>query len=98
MIWEKETFIKYAFPAGIIAGTGLSNVYDRFIHGGVVDYLFWHYGVEFAVFNFEDVMIEFWCCGDFISLMEELSFSSAFGGKWQVNGEATFFTCKKFIV
>lgn len=59
LIWEKETFIKYAFPAGIIAGAGLSNVYDRFIHGGVVDYLFWHYGFEFAVFNFADVMIDF---------------------------------------
>lgn len=59
LIWEKETFIKYAFPAGIIAGAGLSNVFDRFIHGGVVDYLFWHYGFEFAVFNFADVMIDF---------------------------------------
>ena len=56
---KKETFIKYAFPAGIIAGAALSNVYDRFIHGGVVDYFFWHYGFEFAVFNFADVMINF---------------------------------------
>ena len=59
LIWEKETFIIYAFPAGIIAGAGLSNVFDRFMHGGVVDYLFWHYGFEFAVFNFADVMIDF---------------------------------------
>ena len=59
LIWEKETFIKYTFPAGIIAGAGLSNVFDRFMHGGVVDYLFWHYGFEFAVFNFADVMIDF---------------------------------------
>ncbi|DAB32382.1 MAG TPA: signal peptidase II, partial [Sulfurospirillum sp. UBA11407] len=31
--------------------------YDRFIHGGVVDYFYWHRWFEFAVFNFADVMI-----------------------------------------
>ena len=56
----KERFVRYSLPAGIIMGAGLSNVYDRFIHGGVVDYFFWHYGFEFAVFNFADVMID---CG-----------------------------------
>ena len=34
-------------------------VIDRFIHGGVVDYVFWHKWFEFAVFNFADVMIDF---------------------------------------
>ena len=60
LLRHKESFIKYSLPAGIIMGAGLSNVYDRFIHGGVVDYFFWHYGFEFAVFNFADVMID---CG-----------------------------------
>ena len=49
----------YAIPAGILIGAGLSNVYDRFIHGGVVDYIFWHCGFNFAIFNFADVMIDF---------------------------------------
>ncbi|MDD3342084.1 MAG: signal peptidase II [Sulfurospirillaceae bacterium] len=60
LLRHKESFQKYSLPAGIIMGAGLSNVYDRFIHGGVVDYFFWHYGFEFAVFNFADVMID---CG-----------------------------------
>ena len=48
----------YAFPAGIVLGAGLSNIYDRFIHGGVVDMVYWHCGFDFAVFNFADVMID----------------------------------------
>jgi len=59
LFFNKEIFHLYAFPIGIIAGAALSNIYDRFIHGGVVDYFFWHYGFEFAVFNFADVMIDF---------------------------------------
>lgn len=48
----------YMVPSGILIGAGLSNIYDRFVHGGVVDYLFWHCGFDFAVFNFADVMID----------------------------------------
>ncbi|MEA3373114.1 MAG: signal peptidase II [Campylobacterota bacterium] len=48
----------YSIPAGILIGAGLSNVYDRFIHGGVVDYVYWHCGFNFAIFNFADVMID----------------------------------------
>jgi len=33
----------YAVPAGILLGAGLSNVYDRFIHEGVVDYIYYHH-------------------------------------------------------
>lgn len=55
---EKLFFKEHVLAIGIITGAALSNVYDRFIHGGVVDYFFWHYGFEFAVFNFADVMID----------------------------------------
>ena len=48
----------YAFPAGLLLGGAFSNVYDRFIHGGVVDMVYWHCGFNFAVFNFADVMID----------------------------------------
>jgi len=48
----------YMLPAGILIGAGLSNVYDRFVHGGVVDYIFWHCGFNFAIFNFADMMID----------------------------------------
>jgi len=50
--------ICYAFPAGLMVGAALSNIYDRFIHGGVVDMVYWHCGFDFAVFNFADVMID----------------------------------------
>ena len=48
----------YAVPLGILFGAGIGNVYDRFVHGGVVDYVSWHCGFNFAVFNFADVMID----------------------------------------
>ena len=57
--FEKLFFKDHTLAIGIVAGAALSNVNDRFIHGGVVDYFFWHYGFEFAVFNFADVMINF---------------------------------------
>lgn len=54
----KEGYLKrYAFPAGLLVGGALGNVYDRFIHEGVVDYIAWHCGFNFAVFNFADMMI-----------------------------------------
>ncbi len=59
LLFYKEVLQNYSLPIGLIAGAALSNIYDRFIHGGVVDYFFWHYGFEFAVFNFADVMIDF---------------------------------------
>jgi len=49
---------KYAFPIGLILGGAISNLYDRFIHQGVVDYVAWHCGFDFAVFNYADVMID----------------------------------------
>ncbi|ACZ11117.1 signal peptidase II [Sulfurospirillum deleyianum] len=58
LLFQKEVLYQYALPIGIIAGAAFSNIYDRFLHEGVVDYFFWHYGFEFAVFNFADVMID----------------------------------------
>ena len=48
----------FSVPVGILVGAGISNVYDRFIHEGVVDMVYWHCGFDFAVFNFADVMID----------------------------------------
>lgn len=56
---EKEFFASNAIAIGIIMGAGSSNIYDRFLHGGVVDYIAWHYKFEFAIFNFADMMINF---------------------------------------
>lgn len=56
VLWLKKTC--YLLPTGILVGAGLSNIYDRFVHPGVVDYVYWHCGFDFAVFNFADVMID----------------------------------------
>ncbi|MDR0747304.1 MAG: signal peptidase II [Helicobacteraceae bacterium] len=49
---------RYFLPLAFVLGAGLSNVLDRFIHGGVVDYIHWHYWFDFPIFNFADVMID----------------------------------------
>jgi len=57
LLINKKIFTTYSLPIGVILGAGCSNLYDRFVHGGVVDYFFWHHWFNFAVFNFADVMI-----------------------------------------
>jgi signal peptidase II len=55
---NKNVFEEYYFPIALLYAGGLSNILDRFTYGGVVDYFYWHYGFEFAIFNFADVMID----------------------------------------
>jgi signal peptidase II len=45
-------------PAIIVLGAGISNIIDRFLHGGVVDYVYWHCWFDFAIFNLADVLID----------------------------------------
>ena len=49
---------KYYLPTALIIGAGISNIADRFIYGGVVDYVYWHCGFDFAIFNFADAIID----------------------------------------
>jgi len=58
LAFNKEIFKAYYLPSALILAGGISNIYDRFIHGGVVDYIYWHCGFDFAVFNFADVIID----------------------------------------
>ena len=53
---NKDVLKNIIFPLLFYAG-GLSNILDRFTYEGVVDYFYWHYGFEFAIFNIADVMI-----------------------------------------
>lgn len=54
-----EGYIKrYAFPVGLLIGGALGNVYDRFVHEGVVDYVAWHCGFNYPVFNYADIAID----------------------------------------
>ncbi|AFI03777.1 signal peptidase II [Helicobacter cetorum] len=58
LVRQKTFFKAYSIEFGIIFGAGVSNILDRFVHGGVVDYVYYHYGFDFAIFNFADVMID----------------------------------------
>lgn len=55
---NKDVFEEYYIPIALLFAGGLSNILDRFTYGGVVDYFYWHYGFEFAIFNFADVIID----------------------------------------
>ena len=57
-IFQGGYLVNYFFPAGILVGAAASNLLDRFMHGGVVDYVYWHCGFDFAVFNLADAMID----------------------------------------
>ena len=59
LVFNRDIFKIYSLPVGMLLGAGCSNLYDRFIHSGVVDYFYWHKWFSFAVFNFADVMINF---------------------------------------
>jgi len=58
IFWKWESLREYALALGLLMGGGISNLLDRFLHGGVVDYVYWHCGFDFAIFNFADVMID----------------------------------------
>jgi len=57
--YKEKILFSYPILSGILFGAGISNVFDRFIHPGVVDYVYYHGFFDFAVFNFADVMIDF---------------------------------------
>ena len=58
-LWlNKNLFELYFIPTALLLAGGISNIYDRFIHGGVVDYVYWHCGFDFAIFNLADVLID----------------------------------------
>ena len=54
---SEELFAENFIAFGLIIGSGFSNLLDRFIREGVVDYIFWHYKFNFAVFNLADSII-----------------------------------------
>ncbi|MEA3513327.1 MAG: signal peptidase II [Campylobacterota bacterium] len=58
LFFNKDIFEHYYIPAGLIFAGGISNIFDRFIHGGVVDYVYWHCWFDFAIFNLADVLID----------------------------------------
>ncbi|AJD04061.1 prolipoprotein signal peptidase II [Campylobacter lari CCUG 22395] len=57
LLYQKEFFKTHLIAFAIMLSAGCSNLLDRFVHIGVVDFVFWHKWFEFAVFNLADVMI-----------------------------------------
>ncbi|MBK1963918.1 lipoprotein signal peptidase [Campylobacter novaezeelandiae] len=69
-LFNQKIFLKkHLIAFGMILGAGSSNLFDRFVHGGVVDMFFWHKWFEFAIFNIADVMINL---GVFLILIQEI--------------------------
>ena len=58
LVYIEGWFKKYPLSLGLLAGGALGNLYDRFTNGAVTDFVYWHCGFDFAVFNFADVMID----------------------------------------
>ena len=58
-LYKEKILENHPIISGILIGAGLSNIFDRFIRMGVVDYVYYHGLFNFAVFNFADVMIDF---------------------------------------
>ncbi|HIP12289.1 MAG TPA: lipoprotein signal peptidase [Arcobacter sp.] len=58
LLLNKDVFADYYIPVSLLLAGGVSNIYDRFIHEGVVDYVYWHCGFDFAIFNLADVLID----------------------------------------
>ena len=58
LLLNKDVFMDYYLPTALLLAGGVSNIYDRFIHEGVVDYVYWHCGFDFAIFNLSDVLID----------------------------------------
>ena len=57
--YKEKLITSHPIISGILFGASLSNLIDRFLVGGVVDYVYWHCFFDFAIFNFADVCIDF---------------------------------------
>ena len=55
---NKDVLKIYLLPITLLFAGGISNIADRFMHEGVVDYVYWHCGFDFAIFNAADVIID----------------------------------------
>jgi len=75
LVYSEGWFQKYPLSLGLLAGGALGNLYDRFANGAVTDFVYWHCGFDFAVFNFADVMIDVGIA--FILLQEFLAWKRA---------------------
>ena len=57
-IIQEQWLKRYPLSVSLLAAGALGNIYDRFTKEGVVDFVYWHCGFDFAVFNFADTIID----------------------------------------
>jgi signal peptidase II len=55
---KNRLYTIYHLPMALIFAGAISNIFDRFIYSGVVDYVYWHCYFDFAIFNLADVIID----------------------------------------
>jgi signal peptidase II len=58
LLKNKVIFLEYYIPIALLFSGAISNIIDRFLHIGVVDYVYWHCKFDFAIFNLADVLID----------------------------------------
>jgi signal peptidase II len=56
--FKERWIVRFPSASAMIFAGALSNLYDRFTHGAVVDYVAWHCGFRWPVFNLADVLID----------------------------------------
>ena len=56
--YVEKLLFDHPIVSGMLFGAAVSNLFDRFNIGGVVDYVYWHCLFNFAIFNFADVIID----------------------------------------
>lgn len=66
---QKDLFKQHYIAFSLMLAGGTSNILDRFLHGGVVDYIYWHYKFDFPIFNFADIIID---CGIALFILQTL--------------------------
>lgn len=66
---EKKFLNDNYYALSFILAGGISNIYDRFLYPGVIDFIAWHYWFNFAVFNIADVCINL---GVIIIILKEI--------------------------
>ena len=61
IVWffiKERYIVTMPFASAMIIAGALGNLYDRFTQGAVVDYVAWHCGFTWPVFNLADVLID----------------------------------------
>lgn len=69
---QKELFREHYIAFSLMLSGGTSNIVDRFLYGGVVDYIYWHYKFDFPIFNLADIIID---CGIVLFIIQTLFFN-----------------------